>query len=170
MRMAGRLVDGKCTAWAAVRCVINIMGEADLLDAVRRCWVSVFTDRAILYRCQYDFAHRDVQLSVVVQQMVMSESSGILFTADPLTGHRRDLHHELLHWHDHTACWCGAQRGQLHWKDQHVASHTRGDALSAGRSRRAGGTDSVPRLGHGARRMVALDLSPFSHTDLTLTY
>ncbi|MBP9073794.1 MAG: phosphoenolpyruvate synthase, partial [Caldilineaceae bacterium] len=67
---------------------LNIIGQADLLDAVRRCWVSLFTDRAILYRCQNDFAHRDVQLSVAVQQMVMSESSGILFTADPLTGHR----------------------------------------------------------------------------------
>lgn len=67
---------------------LNVIGEATLLDAVRRCWVSLFTDRAILYRVQNGFPHRDVQLSVVVQQMVMSETSGILFTADPLTGHR----------------------------------------------------------------------------------
>ncbi len=70
---------------------LNIIGEAALLDAVRRCWVSLFTDRAILYRCQNNFPHRDVQLSVVVQQMVMAEISGILFTADPLTGHRHTL-------------------------------------------------------------------------------
>ncbi len=62
-----------------------------LLDAIRRCWVSLFTDRAILYRAQNNFPHRDVQLSVVVQQMIMSETSGILFTADPLTGHRHTL-------------------------------------------------------------------------------
>ena len=67
---------------------LNVIGETALLDAVHRCWVSLFTDRAILYRIQNGFAHRDVQLSVVVQQMVMSETSGILFTADPLTGHR----------------------------------------------------------------------------------
>lgn len=67
---------------------LNIMGEEALLDAVCRCWVSLFTDRAILYRCQNHFSHKEVQLSVVVQQMVMSEMSGILFTADPLTGHR----------------------------------------------------------------------------------
>ena len=70
---------------------LNIIGEAALLDAVRRCWVSLFTDRAILYRSQNNFPHREVQLSVVIQKMVMSEISGILFTADPLTGHRHTL-------------------------------------------------------------------------------
>ena len=70
---------------------LNIIGEAALLDAIRRCWVSLFTDRAILYRAQNGFNHRDVQLSVVVQQMIMSEISGVLFTADPLTGHRHTI-------------------------------------------------------------------------------
>ncbi len=67
---------------------LNIIGEKELLTAVQRCWVSLFTDRAILYRVQNQFPHREVQLSVVVQQMVMAEMSGILFTADPVTGHR----------------------------------------------------------------------------------
>jgi len=67
---------------------LNVRGEAALLDAVRRCWVSLFTDRAILYRVQNGFEHADVLLSVVVQRMVEPEVSGILFTADPLTGHR----------------------------------------------------------------------------------
>lgn len=70
---------------------LNILGEAALLDAIKRCWVSLFTDRAILYRCQNQFDHREVALSVVVQQMVMAEISGTLFTADPLTGHRHTL-------------------------------------------------------------------------------
>ena len=70
---------------------LNIIGEVELLDAIRSCWVSLFTDRAILYRSQNKFDHRHVQLSVVVQHMVMSETSGILFTADPLTGHRHTL-------------------------------------------------------------------------------
>ena len=70
---------------------LNIIGEESLLDAIRRCWVSLFTDRAILYRAQNNFPHREVALSVVVQKMVMSEKSGTLFTADPLTGHRHTL-------------------------------------------------------------------------------
>lgn len=67
---------------------LGIYGEANLMDAVRRCWVSLFTDRAILYRSKNHFPHKSVKLSAVVQQMVMSEISGILFTANPLTGHR----------------------------------------------------------------------------------
>ncbi|MCA9947084.1 MAG: hypothetical protein KC449_26570, partial [Anaerolineales bacterium] len=67
---------------------LNVRGEADLLDAVRRCWASLFTDRAILYRQQNNFAHEEVALSVVVQQMVLPQISGILFTADPVSQNR----------------------------------------------------------------------------------
>ena len=67
---------------------LNIRGEKALLTAVRDCWVSLFTDRAILYRLQNGFDHRQVSLSVVVQRMVLPDVSGILFTADPLTGAR----------------------------------------------------------------------------------
>jgi pyruvate,water dikinase len=68
---------------------LNVEGEAALLDAVRRCWISLFTDRAVLYRARGGFGHRGVRLAVVVQRMVASEVSGILFTADPISGHRR---------------------------------------------------------------------------------
>lgn len=67
---------------------LNIVGEAALLDAVRRCWISLFTDRAVLYRARNHFGHRAVRLSVVVQRLVDPQVSGILFTADPITGHR----------------------------------------------------------------------------------
>ncbi|MCA9995342.1 MAG: phosphoenolpyruvate synthase [Anaerolineales bacterium] len=67
---------------------LNIIGQEALLEHVRRCWVSLFTDRAILYRIQNGFDHHDVALSVVVQQMVLPTVSGILFTADPVSGHR----------------------------------------------------------------------------------
>ncbi|PTL83883.1 phosphoenolpyruvate synthase [Vitiosangium sp. GDMCC 1.1324] len=67
---------------------LNIRGAEALLDAVRRCWVSLFTDRAVLYRARSGFGHRGVKLSVVVQRMVLPEVSGILFTADPITGRR----------------------------------------------------------------------------------
>lgn len=67
---------------------LNIRGEEALLDAVRSCWASLFTDRAILYRLQNNIAHEIVQMSVVVQQMVRPEVAGIMFTADPVTGQR----------------------------------------------------------------------------------
>ena len=70
---------------------LNIIGKDKLMDGVRRCWVSLFNNRAIIYRRQNNFSHEDVALSVVVQQMVMAEKSGIMFTADPLTGHRHTL-------------------------------------------------------------------------------
>ena len=68
---------------------LNVRGEMELLDAVRRCWISLFTDRAVLYRARGGFGHRAVRLGVVVQRLVTPEVSGILFTADPISGHRQ---------------------------------------------------------------------------------
>ena len=67
---------------------LNIRGADAMLESVRNCWISLFTDRAILYRVQNHFDHRDVLLSVVVQRMVLPQVSGILFTADPVTNNR----------------------------------------------------------------------------------
>jgi pyruvate,water dikinase len=70
---------------------LNVRGEEPLLDAVRRCWASLFTDRAIAYRAKQGFGHRAVLLAVVVQRMVVPEASGILFTADPISGRRKTV-------------------------------------------------------------------------------
>ncbi|WP_274649755.1 phosphoenolpyruvate synthase [Paenibacillus humicola] len=67
---------------------LNVVGAEQLLQAVQRCWASLFTDRAISYRAKNGFSHRAVLLSVVVQQMVFPDVSGIMFTADPVTGRR----------------------------------------------------------------------------------
>ncbi len=68
---------------------LNIRGEDSLLENIRMCWASLFTDRAIVYRIQNKFDHRDVALSVVVQRMVLPEVSGIMFTVDPLSENRQ---------------------------------------------------------------------------------
>ncbi|WLR51027.1 phosphoenolpyruvate synthase [Bacillus tianshenii] len=68
---------------------LNIKGEESLLMHVRKCWASLFTDRAISYRTKNGFNHKDVYLSVVVQRMVKPEISGILFSSDPVTGNRK---------------------------------------------------------------------------------
>jgi phosphoenolpyruvate synthase/pyruvate phosphate dikinase len=67
---------------------LNVRGDEQMLQAIRKCWASLFTDRAISYRAKNNFDHRSVLLSVVVQQMVFPEVSGIMFTADPISGHR----------------------------------------------------------------------------------
>jgi pyruvate,water dikinase len=69
---------------------LNISGEDALLDACRRCYASLFTDRAITYRQEKGFEHLDVALSVGVQKMVRSDqaSAGVMFSLDPETGFR----------------------------------------------------------------------------------
>jgi pyruvate,water dikinase len=67
---------------------LNIHGEAMLIDAVRRCYASLFTDRAIVYRVHHGFDHIQVALSVGVQKMVRSDlaSAGVMFSIDTETG------------------------------------------------------------------------------------
>src|SRR5438874_557265 len=67
---------------------LNIIGIDALLDAVRRCWASLWTDRAVNYRASNHIDARTVRLAVVVQQMVNATVAGVLFTANPLTGRR----------------------------------------------------------------------------------
>lgn len=70
---------------------LNVQGEANVLDAVRRCWASLFTPRAIFYREEKKFDHFKVSLATVVQEMVQSEVSGIAFTADPVSEEKNRL-------------------------------------------------------------------------------
>ncbi len=63
---------------------LNVVGEVELLDAVRRCWSSLYTSRAIFYRQQRGFGDVEVSMAVVVQKMVNSEKSGVIFTVDPV--------------------------------------------------------------------------------------
>ncbi|WP_329405769.1 PEP-utilizing enzyme [Nocardia vinacea] len=67
---------------------LNIRGVAAVLDAVKRCWASLWTDRAIGYRARNAIASDDVALAIVVQELVQAEAAGVAFTADPLTGAR----------------------------------------------------------------------------------
>ncbi|MCO1660813.1 rifamycin-inactivating phosphotransferase [Pseudonocardia humida] len=67
---------------------LNVRGGAAVLDAVRRCWASLFTDRAVVYRMQNGFDDGRVQLAVVVQRMVAPDAAGVMFTADPVTSDR----------------------------------------------------------------------------------
>ncbi|QHT59940.1 phosphoenolpyruvate synthase [Paenibacillus lycopersici] len=70
---------------------LNIVGRAAILQHIGKCWASLFTDRAVVYRMQNGIDHGQVYISVLVQRMVFPQASGILFTADPLTGSRKRL-------------------------------------------------------------------------------
>lgn len=70
---------------------LNCIGKEAILRHISKCWASVFTERAVIYRIQHGFEHHKVQLAVVVQQMVFPQASGIMFTADPVTGNRKVL-------------------------------------------------------------------------------
>ena len=68
---------------------LNVVGPAAILDHVSRCWASLFTERAVSYRLRNGIDHRQVQMAVVVQRMVVPQAAGVLFTADPLTSNRK---------------------------------------------------------------------------------
>lgn len=70
---------------------LNIIGKDAILQHISKCWASLYTDRAIIYRMQNGFDHSQVYLSVIVQGMVFPQASGILFTSCPITSNRKLL-------------------------------------------------------------------------------
>src|SRR5690606_18320802 len=69
---------------------LNVTGAQAVLDAVRRCWASLWTDRAVAYREANGVDHAGVSLAVVVQEMVDARMAGVMFTANPVTGTRHE--------------------------------------------------------------------------------
>ncbi|MGD0555058.1 MAG: PEP/pyruvate-binding domain-containing protein [Streptosporangiaceae bacterium] len=65
---------------------LNIRGEAAVLDAVKRCWASLWSARAIDYRARFGIKPDDVSIAVVVQRLVPAEAAGVMFTVDPVSG------------------------------------------------------------------------------------
>ena len=70
---------------------LNVKGREAILQSVKKCWASLFTDRAVIYRLRNGFDHRQVYLSVIIQRMVFPGASGVMFTADPATSNRKVL-------------------------------------------------------------------------------
>ncbi|HEX7661731.1 MAG TPA: rifamycin-inactivating phosphotransferase [Pseudonocardiaceae bacterium] len=68
---------------------LNVVGPTAVLQHISRCWASLFTERAVIYRLRNGFDHRRVDMAVVVQRMVFPRAAGILFTADPITSNRK---------------------------------------------------------------------------------
>lgn len=70
---------------------LHISGEAELLNHIRKCWASLWTSRAIYYRENQEFDHFDVALSAVIQKMINSGKSGVMFTANPINQDKNQM-------------------------------------------------------------------------------
>lgn len=70
---------------------LNIKGDSNLLEAVKNCWASLFTARAIFYRKENKIDSDRVKISVIVQQMIQSEVSGVMFSIDPVTNNKERI-------------------------------------------------------------------------------
>jgi pyruvate,water dikinase len=70
---------------------LNVIGDAAVLDAVRRCWGSLWTERAIAYRRRQQIESANLRIAVVVQRMVEAEFAGVMFTANPVSGVRDEV-------------------------------------------------------------------------------
>ncbi len=66
--------------------LLNVRGREAVLDAVRRCWSSLFGARTIYYRARRGFGQADMDIAVVVQRQISSTRSGVMFTVDPASG------------------------------------------------------------------------------------
>ena len=69
---------------------LDVTGADAVVEAVRRCWASLWSERAVAYRSANGISNRDVGLAVVVQVMVDAATAGVLFTANPVTGTRTE--------------------------------------------------------------------------------
>lgn len=71
--------------------ILNVKGEANLLSAIRDCWASLFTARSIFYRVENKIPHEKVKISVVIQKMIQSEVSGVMFSIDPVNNDKERI-------------------------------------------------------------------------------
>jgi pyruvate,water dikinase len=70
---------------------LNVKGFSNLILAVQRCWASLFTARAIYYRIKNNFPHEKVFIAVVIQRMVKSDKSGVIFSVNPMTNNEKEI-------------------------------------------------------------------------------
>ncbi|MCX8147326.1 MAG: hypothetical protein N3D84_02570 [Candidatus Woesearchaeota archaeon] len=70
---------------------LNVKGEKEVLDAVKKCFASLFTPRAIYYRVKNNFPHEKVFLAVVVQRMINADKAGVIFSVNPVTQNKEEI-------------------------------------------------------------------------------
>lgn len=147
---------------------LNVKGRDALLESVKHCFISLFTDRAILYRAQNGINPHEVALSAVVQRMVEPEVSGILFTADPVTGNRHIISVDASFGLGE-ALVSGVVTADLYQVDKRTLSITKrqiADKRVATRSLAAGGTEQVTLTGRERTTAALTDAQVLELTEL----
>ena len=97
VRSSATAEDTAATSFAGMNeTFLNIRGAEAVIDAVRRCWRSLFGARTIYYRGVNGFAQADMDIAVVVQRQVNSTRAGVMFTVNPATGRARRARHRGL--------------------------------------------------------------------------
>ena len=92
MRSSATAEDTEAASFAGMNeTFLNVRGADAVVDAVRRCWSSLFGARTIFYRAKRGFGQADMDIAVVVQRQILSTRAGVMFTIDPATGDRDRL-------------------------------------------------------------------------------
>ena len=130
---------------------LNVVGADALVDAVRRCWASLWTDRAVAYRAELAIGSEDddteVRLAVVVQRMVDAEVAGVLFTADPVSGRRSRTVLDASPGLGEAVVSGMVNPDHLAVEHDRVVEHRPGDKAVAVRALPGGGTETVATAG-----------------------
>src|SRR5690349_5802582 len=132
---------------------LNVVGAGAVLDAVHRCWASLWTDRAVAYRASAGIEHAAVALAVVVQQMVDARVAGVLFTADPVSGRRTSTVLDASPGLGE-AVVSGAVNPDHVVVDGGRIDYRPGDKAVEVRARAGGGTEQVARTGAADERAL----------------
>ena len=91
VRSSATAEDASNASWAGELDTYTNITRKDLIENVKKCWASLFTERAIFYRIEKNMKHEHVSVAVVVQKMVQSEVSGVAFTVHPITQDRNKM-------------------------------------------------------------------------------
>lgn len=131
---------------------LNVVGADAVLDAVSRCWASLWTDRAVSYRTTNGIDHATVTLAVVVQEMVDSATAGVMFTANPVTGRRREAVIDASPGLGEAVVSGAVNPDQyvVDTQSNSILKRTLGDRQVEIRSLAGGGTERIERADHAA--------------------
>ena len=137
---------------------LGIVGEESLIDAVRRCWASLWTERAISYRARLGVDEASIAIAVVVQRMVPADIAGVMFTANPVTGVR-----------DQVVIDSSTGLGEAVVSGLVTPDHAVLDASGAVLERRAGRGETVIRLRAegGIESVAGVEAAPLTSAQLS---
>ncbi len=167
VRSSATVEDMPGTSFAGMNeTFLNVQGEEGLLEAVRRCWASLYGARVLFYRRRQDIPEERVAIAVVVQRMVDARSAGVMFTVNPANGDRRTIVIEGAHGLGDTVV--GGEVSPDHWEvdrgtldltverlaEKHVMARRGADGTTE-RVALAGTEAQRPSLSHEEVRWIA---------------